>query len=110
MPEDRPTWQASRCPRWCTRSHQEKDVGGDRNHATAGIFVPVIRLTASPLGEHPQNELVADEVVVVAFQGQEDQHPSISIGLTEDASITLNLRAESALRVSEALQQVLSVL
>lgn len=110
MPEDRPTWQASRCPTWCTREHQEAHVGGDRDHVGTAIFVPVVRLTASTLSEQRPTELVADEVVVVAFQRQQDTHPTVSIDLSEDASIVLDLRAESAQRVSDTLRQVLSVL
>ena len=108
MAEERPSWQEKACPAWCVREHQEDDMDGDRDHQSDAHYVPIIRMVRRFIGDKVARDLIADELIVAAFQAQADSRPSITIVLSEDARICLDLRDESAERVSEALTSILS--
>jgi len=103
----RPTWQQSDCPPWCEREHLQSDHIEDRYHFGQSVLVPVIRLVqhipdAAPL----RSELIADEVVVVLHL--REKHPTLWIGLTEDARVSLEVSCESAERLAEAIAVTLA--
>jgi hypothetical protein len=86
------------------------DKDGDRDHESVAVGVPVVRLVRDLGADGMTRELVADEVVVVAFQEQDARRPSITIGLVEDGRVSLDLREESAERLLEAFAAVLELI
>lgn len=108
---DQPTWQTHPCPSWCEREHEEGDREGDRDHQTDGIFVPIIRVIRHACArDHEHRQVLTDEVVVGAFQGQREHRPTVSIGLADDAQVCIELKDESAERLVDALRQLLDQL
>lgn len=104
MNEQQPTWQSSPCPKWCTRLHEEEDTEGDRDHMSVAIYVPVIRAVRHLDPTEPYSrDHVPDELVMAAFQGQDEPRPSISVGLAEDSRVVLELEDESAARLAREL-------
>lgn len=106
MPQLRPSWQEEPCPTWCPGEHEEDDLDPDRKHRSEEICVPVVRVPRSPATPERRQEQVAAEVVVVAYQQQGEARPIVSIGLTEDARVCLDIRGESVDGLAEALRRL----
>lgn len=102
----RPSWQISPCPPWCVREHEESDIGGDRDHQSEPICVPIIRVVRH-ISSVSVREFVANYFAIAAFQAPNEYRPSVAIALSEDSHVCLELRDESAERLCEALRLIL---
>lgn len=106
---ERPSWQVEDCPAWCTREHREDDQGSDRDHVSEAEYVPVVRLERHPGSDSSaaRREAVADELLVVRFQGQDDPHAWAAIAFPEFAHGSIEVSEESALRFIRGLREIL---
>lgn len=123
----RPSWQTSVCPPWCEIEHLEEHMGGDRDHQTYGVAVPVIRVIrtfgkdvpAGPDGTDASDgsggrtsvrRLTADYVEIGVYQAQDELRPTVAIGIGDEAAVSIELKEESAERLVEEIVRVLAFL
>jgi hypothetical protein len=107
MTKDQLARQASRCPTWCVRQHDEADLDGDRDHLSEVIYSPAIRLLRITRGHDSyRREASAADVVMAIFQGPDEPHPWISIGSSEERE-HMELSVDSARRLASDLSLLL---
>jgi hypothetical protein len=107
MAQERPSWQRSACPGWCTKDHTDDDIDGDRDHMSEPTYSPAIRLRRRSGSDGPyRRDVEGVDLVLTTFQGPGEPHPWISIGLSEDREY-MELSVDSARRLVSNLGSLL---
>ncbi|MFD2418957.1 DUF6907 domain-containing protein [Amycolatopsis pigmentata] len=102
MKDDRPEWQTSPCPGWCTMTHTDEDFPDDRIHRPGQELAAVLLTTNDPIrGERPERGFEPLVLSVDLEQHARETMPRILLGARNSPGY--NLTAPEAVLLGRAL-------
>lgn len=89
---ERPFWQTSDCPKWCTSVHGDGDPIGDRFHFGGTLGVSLSMEAPRRVGEK-FHEVIPQRFDADLYQGYRETEPHVTFGLRSgEFGVRLTLR------------------
>lgn len=98
---DRPEWQQSECPPWCTVTHADADHPDDRAHRDDGLMIPALFRVRRFSNEVLVEQIEAGHLVIGRWQRDGDAQIWRTLG--DDHGTEIELDEQSFQRILAAL-------